>query len=115
MGKLLERLQALTFEASPLGKKKEQLIKQTIDGNRQPVNGGGGLRERCAKAPSRFERFEEVSHHVDLGLFVVLSLAPPHRVVEEVEVGGEEFALEADHLTGVDDVHLSSCQHLDRL
>jgi len=56
--------------------------------------------ERNSKTLSRLERLEQVAHHVDLGLLMSLSFAPPDRIVEQVEptVGGE-LTVQPDRLT----------------
>ena len=56
--------------------------------------------ERDREPSSGLERFQHAAHHVDLRLLVALRLAPPDRVVKQVEstVGGE-LAVQSDRLT----------------
>ena len=60
--------------------------------------------ERDGEALRRLERLEHVAHHVDLCFLVPLSLAPPDRVVEQVEpTVGRELTVQSDRLAGVDE------------
>ena len=59
--------------------------------------------ESDPEAVCRFERLENVGHHIDLGPLVTLSLTPPDWIVEEVEGGvGLELAVEMNRFTSVD-------------
>lgn len=56
----------------------------------------GSLTEGDLEPFCRGEWFEEVAHHVHLGVFVELGLSPEDRIVEEVERVLVEVAFEGD-------------------
>ncbi len=67
--------------------------------------------ERDVEAIAFFEGRLHVAHDVHLRHLVVLSLHPDDRVIEEVEVGGVELAVQGEVFARVHDVHLSLGQH----
>jgi len=84
----------------------------TCDGQSEGVVGRPGL-ERDGEPSSGLERFQHVAHHVDLRLLVPLRLAPPDRVVEQVEpTVGRKLAVQSHRLARIDQQYLSSGQHL---
>jgi len=73
-------------------------LYRTCDGQSERVVGRPRV-ERDDEASSGLERFEHAAHHVHLRLLVTLSLAPPDRVVEQVEpTVGREVAVQSDRL-----------------
>lgn len=57
------------------------------------------------------KRRQNVSHDVDVCLFLSLELFPDNRVVEHVEVFGVEFAIKLDALSRVEHMNLALGPH----